>query len=279
VENFCHIRLSLSARCKYVLRSFLNPDNDRSHRFRQGAHQLHPHRQPGFDSDYFSYCVRLSNPGPQAKVAMFVFDWSVRVLAIIEAAGWPIWPLILASVLALAIIIERFYSLRVSEVSPPTLLGSVVKELQGHGVSSDMLTKLATDSPLGQILAAGLRNVKSSREVMKESIEEAGRAVVHDLERFLTSLGTIAAVAPLLGLFGTVVGMIEIFGSQTPTGGNPAVLAHGISVALYNTAFGLIVAIPAMIFYRFFRTRVDNLAIEMEQQAIKLVEIVHGERI
>lgn len=200
------------------------------------------------------------------------------MFAIIEAAGWPIWPLILASVLTLAIIIERFYSLRPAEVAPPALLGSVVKELQGQGVTPDMLSKLAGDSPLGQVFAAGLKNVKSTREVMKESIEEAGRAVIHDLERFLTTLGTIATVAPLLGLLGTVVGMIEIFGSQTPTGGNPAVLAHGISVALYNTAFGLIVAIPAMIFYRFFRSRVDNLAVDMEQQAIKLVEIVHGER-
>ena len=200
------------------------------------------------------------------------------MLAIIEAAGWPIWPLILASVLALAIIIERLYSLRISEISPPALLGSVIKELRAHGVSDDMLAKLAADSPLGQILAAGLRNVKSSREVMKEAIEETGRAVVHDLERFLTSLGTIAAIAPLLGLLGTVVGMIEIFGSQTPTGSNPALLAHGISVALYNTAFGLIVAIPAMIFYRFFRARVDSLTVDMEQQAVKLVEIVHGER-
>ncbi|MEW6133552.1 MAG: MotA/TolQ/ExbB proton channel family protein [Pseudomonadota bacterium] len=200
------------------------------------------------------------------------------MLAIIEAAGWPIWPLILASVLALAIIIERLYSLRVSEISPPTLLDSVVAELQARGVSDDMLAKLAADSPLGRILAAGLRNVKSTREVMKEAIEETGRSVVHELERFLTSLGTIASVSPLLGLLGTVVGMIEIFGSQTPTGSNPAVLAHGISIALYNTAFGLIVAIPAMIFYRYFRTRVDNLAVDMEQQAIKLVEIVHGER-
>jgi len=220
----------------------------------------------------------LSNRGAQDKVALSVFEWSVRVLAIIEAAGWPIWLLILASVLALAIIIERFYSLRVSEISPVTLLPNVIKELRDHGVSNEMIAKLAGDSPLGQILASGLRNVKSSREIMKEAIEETGRAVVHDLERFLTSLGTIATVAPLLGLFGTVVGMIEIFGSQTPTGGNPAQLAHGISVALYNTAFGLIVAIPAMIFYRFFRARVDNLAVEMEQQAIKLVEIVHGER-
>lgn len=201
------------------------------------------------------------------------------MLAIIEAAGWPIWPLILASVLALAIIIERFYSLRPTEISPSGLLPNVVSELKANGVSNDMLSKLAADSPLGQILAAGLKNVKSSREVMKEAIEETGRMVVHDLERFLTSLGTIAAVAPLLGLLGTVVGMIEIFGSQTPTGGNPAVLAHGISVALYNTAFGLIVAIPAMIFYRFFRARVDNLAVDMEQQAIKLVEIIHGERV
>ncbi len=200
------------------------------------------------------------------------------MLAIIEAAGWPIWPLILASILALAIIIERFYSLRAAEVAPPTLLASVVQQLKGQGLTNEMLVKLAADSPLGQIFAAGLRNVTSSREVMKESIEEAGRAVTHDLERFLTSLGTIAAIAPLLGLLGTVIGMVEIFGSQTPTGGNPAVLAHGISVALYNTAFGLIVAIPAMIFYRFFRARVDNLAIEMEQQAIKLVEVVHGER-
>lgn len=201
------------------------------------------------------------------------------MLAIIEAAGWPIWTLILASVLAVAIIIERFYSLRVSEISPPDLLGNVVKELKEQGVSSEMIKKLTDDSPLGQILAAGLKNVKSTREVMKESIEETGRVVVHDLERFLTSLGTIAAIAPLLGLFGTVVGMIEIFGSQAPSGSNPAMLAHGISVALYNTAFGLIVAVPAMIFYRFFRARVDSLAVDMEQQAIKLVEIVHGERI
>jgi biopolymer transport protein ExbB len=220
----------------------------------------------------------LSNTNVQDKVALFAHKRRKRVLAIIEAAGWPIWPLVLASVLALAIIIERFYSLRPAEVAPPALLGSVVKELQGNGVTLEMLSKLAADSPMGQVFAAGLRNVKSTREVMKESIEEAGRAAIHDLERFLTTLGTIATVAPLLGLLGTVVGMIEIFGSQTPTGGNPAVLAHGISVALYNTAFGLIVAIPAMIFYRFFRARVDNLAVEMEQQAIKLVEIVHGER-
>jgi biopolymer transport protein ExbB len=131
---------------------------------------------------------------------------------------------------------------------------------------------------LGRVLAAGLANVKSPRPVMKEAIEEVGRVVSHDLGRFLTSLGTIAAMSPLLGLFGTVVGMIEIFGSQSAAGSNPTQLAHGISVALYNTALGLIVAIPSMIFYRHFRATVDDLILEMEQQAVKLVELAHGER-
>lgn len=201
------------------------------------------------------------------------------MLAIIEAAGWPIWPLILASILTLAIIIERFISLRQNEVAPRGLLDQVVQEYRKHGVTAEMLGRLTAGSPLARILGAGLRNVKASREVMKESIEESGRAAAHELERFLTALGTIASVAPLLGLLGTVIGMVEIFGAQTPTGGDPAALAHGISVALYNTAFGLIVAIPSMIFYRFFRTRVDTLVVEMEQQAIKLVELVHGERV
>jgi len=130
----------------------------------------------------------------------------------------------------------------------------------------------------GRILAAGLRNVKSSRELMRESIEETGRVVAHELDRFLTTLGTIAAMAPLMGLFGTTVGMIEMFSAQTPTGLNPVQLAHGISVALYNTAFGLIVAIPSMIFYRHFRAKVDALIISMEQQAVRLVDIVHAGR-
>jgi biopolymer transport protein ExbB len=141
-----------------------------------------------------------------------------------------------------------------------------------------MLTRLSEGSPLGKVFSVGLKNIKSSPEIMKESIEEGGRVVAHELERFLISLGTIASISPLLGLFGTVVGMIEIFGSQNAGGSNPAELAHGISVALYNTAFGLIVAVPSMIFYRHFRAKVDSLTIEMEQQAIKLVEIVHGER-
>ncbi len=200
------------------------------------------------------------------------------MLAIIEAAGWPIWPLILASVVAVAIIIERAYSLRTPEVVPANLLTETIKVYQERGVSQELLTRLGDSSPLGRIFATALTNAHNSREVMKESIEESGRAVTHELDRFLTSLGTIASMAPLLGLFGTIIGMIEIFGAQTGSGTNPGQLAHGISIALYNTAFGLIVAIPAMIFYRYFRAKVEYLVVEMEQQAIKLVEIVHGER-
>lgn len=200
------------------------------------------------------------------------------MFAIVEAAGWPIWFLIFASIISLGLITERLIYLRSSRITPPGLLDEVIKELQQRGVSEGMLAKLSKHSPLGCIFAAGLKNIKSSPEIMKESIEEAGRATTHDLEHFLTTLGTIASISPLLGLFGTVVGMIEIFGAQTAAGNSPAVLAHGISVALYNTAFGLIVAIPSMIFYRHFRAKADSLTIEMEQQAIKLVEIVHGQR-
>ena len=200
------------------------------------------------------------------------------MFAIVEAAGWPIWFLIFSSIVAVGLITERLVYLRSSRIAPPALLNEVVNNLKKRGVSDDMLAKLANSSPLGAIFAAGLKNIKSTPEVMKESIEEAGRAATHELERFLTTLGTIASISPLLGLFGTVVGMIEIFGAQTAAGNSPAILAHGISVALYNTAFGLIVAIPSMIFYRHFRAKVDSLTIEMEQQAIKLVEIVHGQR-
>jgi biopolymer transport protein ExbB len=200
------------------------------------------------------------------------------VFAIIQAAGWPIWPLLFASVLAVAFIIERSVALRRNKIVPAGLLQSVIAEYRQTGVTDDMLARVSRHSPLGRVLAAGLRNVKSSREAMKEAIEEAGRGVTHELERFLTSLGTIASIAPLMGLFGTVVGMIEIFGSTTAAGTNPQQLAHGISVALYNTGFGLLVAIPAMIFYRHFRALVDSFVIDMEQQAVKLVELVHGQR-
>ncbi len=200
------------------------------------------------------------------------------MFAILQAAGWPIYPLLLASILAVAFIIERAITLRRNKINPPGLLQSVIADYRQSGVSDEMLTRLSAHSPLGRVLAAGLRNVKSSREVMKESIEEAGRGVTHELERFLTSLGTIASISPLMGLFGTVVGMIEIFGSPTASGNNPQALAHGISVALYNTGFGLVIAIPSMIFYRHFRAQVDSLVVEMELQAVKLVEVVHGQR-
>jgi biopolymer transport protein ExbB len=200
------------------------------------------------------------------------------LFAIIQAAGWPIWFLLLASVIAVALIIERTISLRSNKIIPPTLLEQVVGVYQRQGLSPEVIDRLSRDSPLGAVLAAGLRNLKSSRYVMKEAIEEAGRAVAHDLERFLTTLGTIATAAPLLGLFGTVIGMIEIFGSQSPSGTNPQQLAHGISIALYNTAFGIAIAIPALIFYRHFKNKVDTFVVEMELQASKLVDIVHGER-
>jgi biopolymer transport protein ExbB len=202
----------------------------------------------------------------------------LNVWEVIQAAGWPIWPLIFASIIALGIIGERAWSLRDRTVAPPNLLAQVVQELQQGDASGQLIARLSQGSPLGRILAAGLRNVKASRELMRESIEEAGRAVAHDLDRFLTTLGTIAAMSPLLGLFGTTIGMIEMFSAQTPAGLNPVQLAHGISVALYNTAYGLIVAIPSMIFYRHYRAKVDALIISMEQQAVRLVDIVHAGR-
>jgi len=201
------------------------------------------------------------------------------VWSIVEAAGWPIWTIILASVISLAIIFERLFSLRASLIVPEGLLAQTVAEFRRAGASSELLQLLQNHSPLGKLFAAGLRNVSGSREVMKDAIEDEGRVVAHHLERFLNTLGTIAAMAPLLGLLGTVIGMIEIFGSQAPGGSsNPQQLAHGISIALYNTAFGLIVAIPSMMFYRHFRARVDGLLVEMEAQAVKLVEVLHGER-
>ena len=198
---------------------------------------------------------------------------------ILKAAGWPIYPLLLASVIAVALIIERLIVLRKSKVIPEHVLSEVLSLYKGRGMNPDTIEKIENSSPLGRVLAAGLRNDKSSRDVMKEAIEEAGSVVTHDLERFLNGLGTIASIAPLMGLFGTVVGMIEIFGSQAPTGGaNPQALAHGISVALYNTGFGLVIAIPAMIFYRHFRARVEGFVVEMEQAAVKLLDVAHGDR-
>lgn len=201
------------------------------------------------------------------------------MFSIIQAAGWPIWPLLAASVIAVALIIERSVTLRQSKILPPTLLEQVIVLYQRQSVSPQVLDRLARDSPLGAVLAAGLRNHASPRYVMKEAIEEAGRHVAHELERFLTTLGTIATASPLLGLFGTVIGMIEIFGAQSPTGTNPQQLAHGISIALYNAAFGIGIAVPALVFYRHFTNKVDSFVVQMEQAAAKLIDIVHGERL
>jgi len=200
------------------------------------------------------------------------------VFAIVQAAGWPIWPLLLASIISVALIIERLVSLRRARVVPPGLLQQVVREFRRDADNGKLITELERHSPLGRVLAAGLRNVNNSREVMKESIEETGNIVAHELNRYLTTLGTIASISPLMGLFGTVIGMIEIFGSQAPGTGNPQQLAHGISIALYNTGFGIFIAIPSMIFWRHFRALADGFVVEMEHQAVRLVEYMHGDR-
>ena len=198
------------------------------------------------------------------------------MLSIIQAAGWPIWPLLLCSVIALTLVIERLSSLRTQRVVPPRLLDEVISVTRVSLPAADVVNKLADNSVLGSVLATGLRAViaepRIGEDTLRDSFESAGRAALHGLERYLNTLGTIASAAPLLGLLGTVIGMIEIFGSQAPTGGsNPALLAHGISVALYNTAFGLMIAIPSLMFYRYFRRRVDTYALDMEQAAERMV--------
>jgi biopolymer transport protein ExbB len=184
--------------------------------------------------------------------------------------------LLICSVAALALVIERFTSLRSSRVMPPRLLDEVISVTRSHLPAADVVNKLADNSVLGAILATGLRTViadpRVSEGALRDAFETAGRTAVHRLERYLNTLGTIASSAPLLGLLGTVIGMIEIFGSQTPTGANnPALLAHGISVALYNTAFGLIIAIPSLMLYRYFRGRVDEYTLEMELATDRMV--------
>jgi len=200
------------------------------------------------------------------------------LFSIIQAAGWPIWPLIACSVLALAIIIERFISLKTSKVAPNRLLEEVLGVIRTGVPGPDVITQLERNSALGEVLASGLRAVNSdprcSEDDLRASMEGTGRMVTQRLEHYLSALATIASAVPLMGLFGTVVGMIEIFGSQAPggaTGGNPAQLAHGISIALYNTAFGLIVAIPSLIFWRYFRGRVDAYLLTLELAAEHLV--------
>ena len=200
------------------------------------------------------------------------------MLSIIQAAGWPIWPLLLCSVVAMALVIERLYHLRQTVVAPPTLLDEVIGVTRASLPAADVVNKLSDNSVLGIVLAAGLRAViaepRITETALRQAFENAGRSAVHALERYLNTLGTIAAAAPLLGLFGTVVGMIEIFGSQAPGaagGTNPQQLAHGISVALYNTAFGLMIAIPSLMFYRYFRGCVDEFQLAMELASERMV--------
>ena len=200
------------------------------------------------------------------------------MLDIINAAGWPIWPLIFASIIAVAIIFERILALRSNIIAPKNLLLEAQKMITKDGVKMEAIKSLQNHSMLGEIFASALNNYNSRSEIIKEAIEETGRAVNHKLERYLSTLGTIATVAPLLGLFGTIIGMVELFSSFTSSGHDVAIFARGISIALYNTAGGIVVAVPAMIAYRFFRSKIDNLVIEMEQQAIKLVEIINGKR-
>ncbi len=199
------------------------------------------------------------------------------MFSIIQAAGWPIWPLIACSVLALALVIERFVSLKTSKVAPVKLLDEVIAVTRNGVPGTEVVSQLEKNSALGEVLASGLRilntNPRCSEDELRSGMQNTGRLVAHRLERYLNALATIASAAPLMGLFGTVVGMIEIFGSQSPgssTGGNPAQLAHGISVALYNTAFGLIVAIPSLIFWRYFRGRVDEYLLTLELAAERL---------
>jgi biopolymer transport protein ExbB len=197
------------------------------------------------------------------------------LFSIIQAAGWPIWPLILCSVVALALVIERFSSLRSARIAPARLLDDVLGVASQQLPTPEMVNRLADNSLLGQVLAAGLRAVTLEPQLpeskLRQVFELAGRRAIHQLERYLNTLGTIATAAPLLGLLGTVVGMIEIFGSQAPGGGNPTQLAHGISIALYNTAFGLMVAIPSLMFYRYFRGRVEEYILELEQSSDRLL--------
>jgi len=198
------------------------------------------------------------------------------MLEIVKAGGWLMAPIILCAVLALGIILERFWTLQQNKVIPDDLTARVWGWVKNGQLDHEKIQSLHQGSPLGQILAVGLLNRDRDRVVMKESIEDTGRHVVHELERYLDTLGTVAAISPLLGLLGTVIGMVKVFTAITTHGvGNPAVLAGGIAEALITTAAGLTVAIPALIGYRYFRNHVDALVVGMEKEAIKLVEAMH----
>jgi biopolymer transport protein ExbB len=204
--------------------------------------------------------------------------WGVTVLELLVAGGWLMVLIVLSSILVLAICIERLYTLNPRKISPPHLLATVWTQLKQGELDAAKIRILKQSSPLGRILAAGLGNAYHGREVMKESIQEAAAHVVHDLERYLNTLGTIAAVAPLLGLLGTVVGMIKVFAEIMAQGtGNASALAGGISEALITTAAGLTVAIPALVMHRYFVGKIDGIVVELEQETIKLVDALHSE--
>lgn len=198
---------------------------------------------------------------------------------LVQAGGWLMWPIILCSILTMAIVAERLWAYQSKKVIPSNLVAQIWQLHKNDQITAAHVATVRDSSPLGRMLASGLINRDHPREMMKEAIEEEGRQVVHDLERYLNSLGTIAAITPLLGLLGTVIGMIKVFAAITSAGvGNPAVLAGGISEALITTAAGLSVAIPALIFHRYLSGRVDKLVVEMEEQALKMVEVMHGDR-
>ena len=201
------------------------------------------------------------------------------MLELIRAGGFLMWPILACSIVSMAIIAERFWSLRQEKIAPTNLVATVWQWHKSEQLDAKRNQLLRTNSPLGMILAAGLLNRKHSREIMKESIEEVGRLVAHSLDRFLNTLGTISSITPLLGLLGTVIGMIKVFTVITSQGiGDPSVLSEGISEALLTTAAGLSVAIPSLMFYRYFRGKVDDLVVTMEQEALKMVEVMHGIR-
>lgn len=197
----------------------------------------------------------------------------------IKSGGWLMLPILLCSVLALAIILERFWTLRPNRIAPKHLLSEVWGWIRSNQLTADRMRELRTRTPLGRILAAGLSNSKYGRDIMKESIQEVAGHVIHEMERYLNTLGTIALITPLLGLLGTVIGMIKVFTAIMIQGtGNANVLAGGISEALITTAAGLTVAIPTLIFHRLFQRRIDELVVGMEQEAVKLVDVFHGDR-
>ena len=195
---------------------------------------------------------------------------------IIQAAGWPIWPLILTSIIGVAIMFERFWSLRKSQIIPDGLIVEIKTMIKQNNLDDNKVNILKNSSPLGDLLAVAIAKRKDSVEVIKSALDERAGIIVHNLERYLGVLVTIATVAPLLGLFGTIIGMVELFSSFTSSGHDVAVFARGISIALYNTAGGIVVAVPAMIAYRFFRSKIDNYLNEMEHYAIQIVEILKG---